>query len=246
MEIEREARERLERERAENERREQERIESERAAAAPIQNQPVQVQNVAQNVANNNNHRNGIFLETIKLDKFSGDYSKWMEWKAMFDSYVHNNNTYDNTQKISYLKQALEGSALQSLDLWSKIGQNYLPAYNHLEKLYENNYRITMAYLDDLFSMPKFTIENYTNLRSMIDTIGRVTSQLATAKLPVKEWDAIFIYMLITKMPPRTKIEWETNHNLNQLPKLEQVLEFLDRRSRGQLNVMQSSSQPNQ
>lgn len=81
----------------------------------------------------------------------------------------------------------------------------------------------------------------------MIDNINRATRQLRVVGSPVDTWEHILVYGVITRMPPRTLSIWETTQDLNEMPKLSDVLEFLEKRARGQLNLNQSTfKSPNQ
>ena len=53
---------------------------------------------------------------------------------------------------------------------------------------------------------------------------------LTTLKLPVDQWNAILIYLTTNKLDFYTCKEWETHVGLkgmNELPKMEELLEFL-------------------
>lgn len=178
-----------------------------------------------------------IRLESIRPTKFNGDYSCWNEWRAMYDSLIHNQTRLSSTEKFHYLKRSLSDSAEQVLSGWQAVGDNYQAAYDSLVQVYENNYRITMAHLDTLTSMPKQSVETHEALRNMIDTMNRVTRQLTVTGSPVEQWGHFLVYTLIAKMPPRTLTQWETSQDLNEMPSLQDVLRFLERRARGIVNL---------
>lgn len=56
-----------------------------------------------------------ICLERITPPVFSGDFAKWSEWKAMFESLVHNHPSLTDTQKFHYLKNSVDGDGWQCL-----------------------------------------------------------------------------------------------------------------------------------
>lgn len=115
----------------------------------------------------------GMRLERITTPIFSGEYSQWNEWKAMYDSLVHFNNALSNTQKFHYLKKSVSGQAERMLSGWHAIGENYQQAYETLLEVFDNGYRIISAHLDELHAMPRMTLESYEGLRQMIDTVNR-------------------------------------------------------------------------
>lgn len=209
--------------------------------AAPIQVQPINriVQPNDQNVPD-------ICLERINPPIFRGDFAKWSEWKAMFESLVHFHQNLTDTQKFHYLKKAVADGAANVLDGWHTIGENYQPAYEALIQLYENRYRIVLAHIDELHQMPKLEKETYDGLRQMIDTTNRALRQLRVIGSPVQHWDHMVIYELLIRMPKSTITHWETSQDLNDMPTLEQVLRFLERRARGIVNIGTRVSNGNQ
>lgn len=187
-----------------------------------------------------------IRLERISPAKFNGDYSKWSEWRSMFESLVHNNEALSNAQKFHYLKQSTGGDAERLLGGWQTTGENYVPAYDSLVELYDNQYRIVMAHLDELFKMETNARETYEGLRKLIDTANRVTRQLGVIGCPVEQWSHIIVYMFITRMAPRTQQAWETSQDLREMPTPNEVVQFLTRRARGIANLVQPSTSSGQ
>lgn len=178
-----------------------------------------------------------VRLERITPTIFSGDYAQWSEWKGMFESLVHKNPTLDDAQKFHYLKKALDGAAARVISGWNAVGENYSAAYDALKEIYENKYRLIMAHLDELVSMPKLVLETHDGLRAMNDTTKRVLRQLQVLEVPTDSWDPIIIHFILTRLPPRTLTQWETTNDLQDMPTLEVVTKFLDRRARGIVNL---------
>ena len=183
---------------------------------------------------------NEIRLEPIKLEKFGGEYSKWSEWRAMYDSLVHTNESLSTTQKFHYLKKSLGDDAGRVLSGWQVTGENYEQAYHTLVNVFQNGYRIIMAHLDELMKLEQSKSESVENVRKLIDTTNRVLRQLRVVGCPVEHWDHMIVYVLIARMAPRTLQAWETSQDLREMPTMADVLEFLERRSRGIINLQQN------
>lgn len=213
-----------------------ERLEREqRLAAEPvIQNQIQNEQGMA---------ANDLRLEPMKLENFSGNYRQWSEWRALFDSLIHNNERLSSTQKFHYMKRSLTGAAERVLSGWQITGENYGEAYNTLVNIYENRYRIIMAHLEELMQLEPCRTESIESIRKLIDTTHRVLRQLTVMECPVQHWDNFMVYMLISRMAPKTLEAWEISQDLHNMPPVGDVLNFLERRSRGIINVQKS--QPN-
>lgn len=183
---------------------------------------------------------NELRLEPMKLEIFSGNYRKWSEWRAMYDSLIHTNERITATQKFHYLKRSLSGSAERVLSGWQITGENYDQAYNTLINVFENNYRIIIAHLEELMQLEQSKFETLESIRKLIDTVNRVLRQLSVTNCPVEHWNHIMVYIVIPRMAPRTLEVWETTQDLREMPLLENVLNFLERRSRGIINLQNS------
>lgn len=179
----------------------------------------------------------GLRLESIKPTKFEGDYAKWKEWRAMFDSLIHNRHRLSDTEKFHYLRRSIGGTAEAVLAGWHVTGENYQSAYQSLCEVFENNYRITMAHLDVLQNVPKLQTESHEGLRSMIDTINRSKRQLKVVGSPVDHWDQILVHSILTRMPSNTLAQWNTENDLVEMPSLDEVMKFLERRARSIVNL---------
>lgn len=204
----------------------------------------------ANNNANNNNVQNQpvvvaapaeVKLERLKLHQFDGNFAKWKEWISMYNSLVHNKN-YDDTEKFHYMRGALTGFAESTISGWNVSGENYKAAYDSLIELYDNQYRIILALLDELFQLEKPKVASYENLRLLINTINRSTLQLKVAGCPVEHWDNLLVHFLLKRMPDDTRNKWETSRDLKEMPKLAEVLAFLQRQASGSANSNQHSN----
>lgn len=178
-----------------------------------------------------------VRLERIKPMRFSGDYSQWHEWKSLYESLVHRNETLSEIQRFHYLKQSIDGAAANVISGWHTTGENYAAAYEALVSVFDNKYRIVMAYLDELTAVPQQTSESHAGLRQLIDTINRVTRQLKVIGCPVQHWDDFLVHILLTRMASTSLEEWENSHDSSEMPTMEQVVKFLERRARGKLNA---------
>lgn len=183
---------------------------------------------------------NDIRLEPITLDSFGGEYNKWSEWRAMYDSLVHNNEKLSKTQKFHYLKKSLGDVAERVLSGWQVTGENYEQAYNTLVNVFENKYRIILSHLDELMKLEPSKLETIESVRKLIDTTNKVLRQLRVIGCPVEHWDDMIVYVLIVRMAPRTLQAWETSQDLREMPTLVEILNFLERRSRGIINLQQN------
>lgn len=234
--------------------RNRQRAESRQNSFNSTTNEAANEENNGQRAAGNGNNANAnndraendcaeADLEKIKLQKFNGEYGKWPEWRSSYDSLVHNSRTMSNTNKFHRLKSRLTGKAERVLAGWNVTGENYLAAYDTLVKIYENKYRMTLALLDDLFNIPPQPEENDESLRIILDTMNRCIRQLKACGSPVATWDHMLIYYLFVKMPPTTRKMFDTSKKLTEMPTLQEVMNFLEDRANGYVDMIRLGSQ---
>lgn len=143
------------------------------------------------------------------------------------------------------MKTALKDSAADTISGWNVTGENYQATFESLVTLYDRPYRITLALLDELFELEKLKSENYENLRILINTVNRSTRQLTVVGCPVQHWDNILVHFLLTRMPKSTLTFWETSRDLRAMPTLVEVISFLERQARGNVNLAHSTNGTN-
>lgn len=57
---------------------------------------------------------------------------------------------------------------------WQITGENHIHEYNTLINVFDNEYRIVMAHLEELMQVNSCEVETIVSVRSLIDTTNRV------------------------------------------------------------------------
>lgn len=73
-------------------------------------------------------------------------------------SAVHENNGITDTEKMMYLKGALNGDASSVVDAFPTCGSAYEAAWNALNNRYANEYLSKKRYTKELLRMPKIKV----------------------------------------------------------------------------------------
>ena len=81
-------------------------------------------------------NQSNIKLPKLELKHFSGDPMKWLEFWDSFERNVHENKSYSEVHKLSYLKACLDGAASTTIANLKIIGENYKPAVEVLKAKY--------------------------------------------------------------------------------------------------------------
>ncbi|KAJ8959691.1 hypothetical protein NQ318_021882 [Aromia moschata] len=138
-----------------------------------------------------------------------------LEFRDTFRSIIHDNNSISSVKKFHYLMASLESDAsliIKSLEISSA---NYEVTWNALLERYDNN---------------KLRIHNHIKALA-----------LEQLKQSVKEWDAVLVYIISTKLDNVTLREWEIAKADLESPKFHDIKHFLNSRADKLEMVAQSS-----
>lgn len=78
-------------------------------------------------------------LKPVDIPAFSGDYKKWLSFRSLFDSMVHNNAKLEELEKMHYLKSCLTDDAETLLSQFVVTAQDYQEAYQVITDRYQAN-----------------------------------------------------------------------------------------------------------
>jgi len=79
-----------------------------------------------------------VKLLTLILSAFSGEYDKWMHFKDVFTSLIHDNRKLTTIQKFQYLRSSVKDETLQVISSLNTTIENYEIAWDLLKSHYEN------------------------------------------------------------------------------------------------------------
>lgn len=191
-------------------------------------------------------------LPKISLPKFEGNYDNWLEFRDTYLSLIHNSKQLDNIQKFHYLRSSLTGSALQVIKSLEFSNNNYLIAWDLIERRYNNNKLLCHTYIKGLFTLNSITKECPIQLRKMIDSVSKNLRALKLLGEPTDSWDALIIYIVLTKLDSNIEKEWEqfktnglgSSKEKIKLEKLEELLNFLSQKA-DMLEMIKANSSSN-
>ena len=92
------------------------------------------------------------------LKSFSGDPLRWHDWFSFFKATIHDNATLTDTQRMTYLQNALTDRAKDIIIGYSYKGLFNNEAMQELQKRFGKPQHVTAAYLDKLEHWPRPTI----------------------------------------------------------------------------------------
>lgn len=176
-----------------------------------------------------------VRLPRISIPTFNGNYTEWQSFHDLFVALIHNNASIENVQKLHYLKSSLTGDAEVLLRQFSITGDNYADAWSILKKRYNNKRYIANNIFKKFFGQRALSLESATAIKQLLDTTVECINALKKLGLPTEEWDAIIVFVVVSKLDVNTHKQWEetiSGDKSDDLPKLEALKTFLETRFR--------------
>ncbi|GFW22153.1 integrase catalytic domain-containing protein [Trichonephila clavipes] len=183
-----------------------------------------------------------VKLPSINLPEFSGQYIDWLQFKSQFVSLIHDNACLSDSQKLYYLQSALKGHAKQL----QTVNDSYSSLFEALEGRYENKRLIVNSHIAELLNPNKIKFESAFHLRSLIDSIQSHLRALKQLELePNALCESMLIFVITQRLDDESRKQYEMELHSNDLPKWNNFLDFLIKRSQALENVQRNSSLKN-
>ena len=169
-------------------------------------------------------------LPRINIAPFDGSPDKWLEFKDIFTSLIHDDARIPNIQKFFHLKGVLKGEASNVLQSITMTNENYNAAFQTLIDRYDNYDLIKQGHVKAIFELPNITRESASSLRNLIDSISKNLRCLESLKEPVQQWDTLLIYIVTSKLDSITRKEWEIKKKQLKAVNFKELTEFIKSR----------------
>ncbi|XP_029054805.2 uncharacterized protein LOC114882094 [Osmia bicornis bicornis] len=171
-----------------------------------------------------------VRLPKIALPTFAGDYEEWYPFYDMFNSLIHLCPSVSAIQKFQYLKASLRGEATDIISSFEISRENYVEAWNILKARYDNKRKIIQNHVKAIYELPLVKKECAVSLRYLIDGFSKHLRALRALQLLTEHWNALLLHVISAKLDLVSNMEWETSLQTTDLPKLDDMIQFLTRR----------------
>lgn len=168
----------------------------------------------------------------IQLPKFSGLYSDWPNFFALFSTVIHDNNDLSSLEKLYYLRASLEEAALDTISALELKEANYKVALDLLINRFDNKLIQFQTLIKDVFSLDSVENGSSIGLRRLSDKMNSHLRAMLTLANKEQIADGLLIYLVTTKLDETSQMKWEESLPINELPKWTSMATFLERRSR--------------
>ncbi|XP_037826770.1 uncharacterized protein LOC119614723, partial [Lucilia sericata] len=177
----------------------------------------------------------------IQLPKFVGAYSEWPNFFSLFKTVIHNNNDLSKLEKFHYLRASLGEAALDTIVSLELNDANYEEALLLLKNRFDNKLLNFQTHIKEIFSLNCVENGSAVSLRRLSDKLNAHLRAMQTIGNQQQIADGLLIYLVSTKLDTKTRMKWEENLSINELPTWNSMSTFLERRCRMVENLENSA-----
>lgn len=150
-----------------------------------------------------------VHLPRIDIPKFSGELTKWENFRDVFESLVANRSDLSNVQKLHYLKANLTGVASRVLNNTQITDANYETAWELLKRRYNNPRAVVNAHLQTFVELPSVSAHSPDDLITLRDKSNDIYTALMNLKRPINLWEDLVVFIMVSKLDKATRRDWE-------------------------------------
>lgn len=165
-------------------------------------------------------------LPVIDLHNFDGNIFEWCGFISLFESLVLNRKDLSKTEKYHYLFSHVHKEPRTLIQHLSMTNESLDTALDLLKSRYEIKRMLTDKYLGRLIYLP--IVSNQQNLRAgILNPLLECTRALKNLGLAIDNY--MTLYIVLSKLPVGLKTRFEQKHGgiKNELPKFENLVDFL-------------------
>lgn len=177
------------------------------------------------------NNTSQLKLPAIKIPSFDGNPAQWINFKDMFSALIHSNDNLSDVEKMTYLISSLKGEGLEALGGLNVSASNYSIAWNTLCSRYDSSRSLIFYHIKEIFNMDQLSKESAKGLRGLVDTLRRNVRALQSFLKEDEFKDSLLMYILQGHIDPHTAKEFEAQLKAESVPSLEELLNFVERKS---------------
>lgn len=180
---------------------------------------------------NDETDHNRSFVSNVKLPKiniptFSGVIKEWPKFYDLFNSLIHNNKSFSDSERMHFLISSLSGDALALIRTYPAQGSFYTEAYKTLTTRYQDTRELAFTCWKEILDVNLKSNSPF-EFRRALDLIVENLTILKGLSLPTKEWDFIMCYHILSKLDSPTRCAYERQNTSSELPKYDELLKFL-------------------
>ncbi|CAD6997982.1 unnamed protein product [Ceratitis capitata] len=175
--------------------------------------------------------RSSINLPPCDTEIFFGDYMAWPSFRDLFTAIYINNSRLTPVEKLYHLNQKTRGEARDIVKKSPLTNDGFATAWQNLSDRYENKRVMVNSQLKTLFNLPTVTVERGTEIKNLQRAVNNCISVLQMYGIEIRNWDAIFVFLVSSRLPDTTLALWEQGIvDKAEIPRWEELDCFLSSR----------------
>lgn len=171
-------------------------------------------------------------LPELKIPQFSGSYTDWPDFFAMFTTVIANDMDLSKIEKLQHLRASLMGAALDTISSLEPTDANYDKAIVLLKKRFDNKLLNFQTHIKEIFGLKGVDKCSAASLRQLSDKLNAHMRALETICSQKQIADGLLIYIVTSKLDSQSQAKWEEGLLSDQLPTWSTITLFLERRCR--------------
>ncbi|XP_078051808.1 uncharacterized protein LOC144477955, partial [Augochlora pura] len=136
-------------------------------------------------------------------------------------------------QKFHLLKNALRGEIASVITSLTASEENYIVAWELLQKRCNKRRQIVHAHLKSLLELPDVKVDSPDRLRVLAEQAEVHVNALKALEQPVQHWSTFLVYIISNKLDRNTRRAWDRTLENHELPQFGQLIEFINKHARG-------------
>lgn len=168
-------------------------------------------------------------LEPVRVPRFDGSLRNWLSFKDAIET-ILNKPEIPEYYKLAKLRDAMASDSLKTL-----VGNLYTGGFdatwNELLRRYDSPRQLAELHVSRFVGIKPATTETAADLLTIVDTVRESLRALRVMELPVDQWDALSVPIITSKLPQVTSQAWGMHSDQKAIPKLDDLLEFLEKRA---------------
>lgn len=167
-------------------------------------------------------------LDPVKIPSFDGALHNWLAFRDTFENLVHKSELPE-AYKLGKLRQSIDSEKVPLIGGMYTGG--YQEVWQALKTRFDNPKLLAETHVSRLLNVKIAQEETSEALLKIVDTVQESLRALRVMKLPVDQWDALVVPIIVPKLPLVTQREWCMVGSSSEIPTLSKFLEFVEKRA---------------
>ena len=170
---------------------------------------------------------NTVKLPKLVIQKFSGEICEWQGFWSQYETTIYDNERLSKTDKFSYLKSFLTGTAASAVAGLALSGINYDIAIDVLKKRFGRKDLVINAHMNKLLTMtPVKRSNDVSALRKLYDDCEIQVRSLDALGVVADTYGSLLCPILLKMIPEDIALEF-TRSEADNVLKAKELMDFL-------------------